>query len=102
MGNQSIIVATRNLYTAVATTAYSAIIAIKNSEILNAGNNVVLNYSGLSSLCATSVHCLSVVLLQDGWTSLHRAAEYGHTATVSLLLERGADIGTKSNVSNLT
>ena len=62
--NQSIIVATRNFYTAVATTAYSAIIAIKNSEILNAGNNAVLNNSGLSSLCATltSVHCLSALL----------------------------------------
>jgi hypothetical protein len=63
VGNQSIIVAARNLYTAVATTAYSAIIAIKNSEILNAGNNAVLNYSGLSALCATSVHCLSALLL---------------------------------------
>jgi ankyrin repeat protein len=32
---------------------------------------------------------------------LHLAAQNGHTATVSLLLEKGADIGTKDNVSNL-
>ena len=33
---------------------------------------------------------------------MHLAAENGHTATVSLLLEKGADIEEKDNVSNLT
>ena len=33
---------------------------------------------------------------------MHLAAFSGHTATVSLLLEKGADIGAKDNVSNLT
>ena len=32
---------------------------------------------------------------------LHWAASYGHTATVSLLLEKGADIGVKDEVRNL-
>ena len=33
---------------------------------------------------------------------MHRAALDGHTAAVSLLLEQGADIEAKNNVSNLT
>jgi ankyrin repeat protein len=32
------------------------------------------------------------------YTALHEAADNGHDATVTLLLDRGADIETKNNV----
>jgi ankyrin repeat protein len=38
---------------------------------------------------------------QYGHTALHEAAEQGHTAVVTLLLERGADINTTNNVSGI-
>ena len=37
---------------------------------------------------------------QDGWTALHWAAEGGHTAVVTVLLDRGADITATTNVSD--
>ena len=39
------------------------------------------------------------VLHQDGETALIHAADGGHTETVTLLLDRGADINHKDNVS---
>ena len=39
--------------------------------------------------------------LQDESTPLHEAAYNGHTAVASLLLDRGADVGAKDNVSGV-
>ena len=39
-------------------------------------------------------------LLQDGSSPLHCAAFNGHTAVVTLLLDRHADIEAKTNVSS--
>ena len=36
----------------------------------------------------------------DNWTALMLAAQYGHTETVKLLLDRGADVNTKTNYGN--
>ena len=36
---------------------------------------------------------------QDGDTALHLAAVHSHTEIVKLLLEKGADVSTRSNVS---
>ena len=38
---------------------------------------------------------------QDGWTALHSAAMGGHTTTVNLLLDRGANVDTIDKVSNI-
>ena len=38
---------------------------------------------------------------QDGHTPLHKAAENGHTEIASLLIDNGADIDSKTNVSIL-
>ena len=38
---------------------------------------------------------------QDGGTALHSAAEPGHIETVKLLLDRGANVDTANNVSNI-
>ena len=38
---------------------------------------------------------------QDGRTALDNAAWQGHTAVVTLLLERGADITATDNVSDI-
>ena len=48
-----------------------------------------------------SCHVMSYsVLHQNGWTALTNAARGGHTETVTLLLDRGADINHKDdNVS---
>ena len=37
--------------------------------------------------------------LQDGSSPLHKAAYYGQTPVASLLLDRGADVDAKNNVS---
>ena len=37
--------------------------------------------------------------LQHGRTSLHKAAEYGHTDVVKTLISHGGDIFAKDNVS---
>ena len=39
---------------------------------------------------------------QNGWTALHWAADGGHTGTVKLLLDRGANVDTTTDdVSNI-
>ena len=38
-------------------------------------------------------------MTQDGGTPLHWAAREGHTAVAQLLVERGADLHAKDNVS---
>ena len=38
-------------------------------------------------------------LLKDGHTPLHRACDKGHTAMVNLLIESGAKLEIKNNVS---
>ena len=38
---------------------------------------------------------------QDGGTALHSAAEPGHIETVKLLLDRGANVDTATEVSNI-
>ena len=38
----------------------------------------------------------SVRVLQGGWTPLHNTAGYGHTAIVTMLLDRGADVNAKT------
>ena len=38
---------------------------------------------------------------QDGSTALHSAANGGHTTTVNLLLDRGANVDTATKVSNI-
>ena len=38
---------------------------------------------------------------QDGRTALHLAAYGGHTADVTVLLDRGADITATTNVSDI-
>ena len=38
---------------------------------------------------------------QDGSTALHWAAGQGHTAVVTVLLDRGADITATDNVSDI-
>lgn len=55
-------------------------------------------------LPAPSLRCPPLVLsdparLQNGYTPLLWTAYHGHTAAASLLLDRGADVGAKDNVS---
>ena len=38
---------------------------------------------------------------QDGYTALHWATDEGHTEIVKLLLDRGANVDTTTNVSNI-
>lgn len=47
-------------------------------------------------LCHLECHCVHA---KDGYTALHVAAMTGQTEACSLLVERGADVEAKSNVS---
>ena len=38
--------------------------------------------------------------MQNGWTALHYAAEYGHMEVVTALLAAGADINLQTKVRN--
>ena len=46
-----------------------------------------------------SLPCASALELQDGRTALHMAALFGKTDVAALLLDRGAAVDAKSNVS---
>ena len=50
-------------------------------------------------MLARSPPLSSLAHVQDGRTPLHYAAMIGHTATAALLLEKGADVHAKNNVS---
>ena len=40
-------------------------------------------------------------ILQRGWTALHKAAEKGHLAIVTLLISNGCDINITNEVSHI-
>ena len=42
---------------------------------------------------------IDMLLLQDGWTALHRACMYGQVEVVKLLISNNADIAATTNVS---
>ena len=39
-------------------------------------------------------------MVQDGWTSLMRACDYGHLDIVNVLIDNGADVNDKEDVSS--
>ena len=39
-------------------------------------------------------------MVQDGWTSLIWACDYGHLDIVNVLIDIGADVNDKNNVSS--
>jgi hypothetical protein len=56
-------------------------------------------------LCLTVVDVVFVVWwwwVQDGWTPLHVACAKQHLDGISCLLEHGADVNMKTNVSTAT
>ena len=42
-----------------------------------------------------------MLLLQNGWTALHRACYYGHTEVVKCLLTNGANLSAINKVGKL-
>ena len=50
---------------------------------------------------AISVHATNNVMNQDGYTALMFAAQYGHDAVVTLLLDRGANIDCADKVGSM-
>ena len=50
----------------------------------------------LSCRVASWLTLLSILLEQNGWTALHEAVRSGNTDTVRLLLERGAEINSRT------
>ena len=44
---------------------------------------------------------MSFISYQDGRTALHNAAMYGHIDVARLLLDRGANVNIKDNVSGM-
>ena len=57
-------------------------------------------FSLVCSGCNSTSHFTNC--LQDSETPLHRACESGHTETVHLLLERGAEVDAKDKVSSFS
>ena len=45
--------------------------------------------------------CMVIDVIQYGWTALHVAAAKGHSETVTLLLQGGADVNIQDNVSTV-
>ena len=41
-----------------------------------------------------------MLLLQSGWTALHKACMYGHVEVVKLLMSNNADISATTDVSD--
>jgi ankyrin repeat protein len=52
-----------------------------------------LGVAAVACFCLRLVLHPSVMLLQVGWTPLHKAAEYGQKEVVSQLLDAGAVVG---------
>ena len=45
-------------------------------------------------------YCIDMLLLQRGWTALHRACSNGHTEVAKHLINNNADISATDNVSD--
>ena len=54
------------------------------------------------SVCV-STYCIvvndDIIIIQTQWTPLHYAASNGHTDSVALLVDNGADVNMKDKVS---
>ena len=56
-------------------------------------------YIELKFICIVcNMYCFFVLLLQNGWTTLHCAARYNHFEIIKLLITNGADISAVDKV----
>ena len=71
------------------------------SYLVSRGANVNYNKNIVNCLCYFVIISLLniMVLLQIGATPLHRVCDKGHTAVAKLLIESGAKLEIKDNVS---
>ena len=63
-----------------------------------------MRWDEISSAGSTNnIHCLIMYSIrhQVGWTTLHYAASSGHTEVAKLLLDRGVDVNSKDEVSDV-